>query len=124
MLRPSETASRGGWCCAGALVGFGFLTKMLQALLVCPRSRSSTCVAAPSGAVAAASATARCAGARDGRRGRLVDRHRRAVAGRRRGPYIGGSQTNSILELTFGYNGFGRLTGNEVAGVRSASDEP
>ena len=32
-------------------------------------------------------------------------------------PYIGGSQDNSILELTLGYNGFGRLTGNEVGSV-------
>jgi hypothetical protein len=32
-------------------------------------------------------------------------------------PYAGGSQTNSILELTFGYNGLGRLTGNETGSV-------
>ena len=32
-------------------------------------------------------------------------------------PYIGGSQTNSILELTFGYNGLGRLTGDETGSV-------
>src|SRR6185295_4789002 len=32
-------------------------------------------------------------------------------------PYIGGSQTNSFLQLTFGYNGFGRLTGNETGSV-------
>ncbi|MDT5038794.1 MAG: hypothetical protein QOE03_3979, partial [Micromonosporaceae bacterium] len=32
-------------------------------------------------------------------------------------PYVGGSQTNSILELTLGYNGFGRLTGNETGSV-------
>jgi len=32
-------------------------------------------------------------------------------------PYIGGSPTNSILELTLGYNGIGRLTGNEVGSV-------
>ncbi|MGN6635658.1 MAG: glycosyl transferase, partial [Oryzihumus sp.] len=32
-------------------------------------------------------------------------------------PYIGGSQTNSFLELTFGYNGFGRLSGNETGSV-------
>ena len=32
-------------------------------------------------------------------------------------PYIGGSQTNSILELVLGYNGFGRLTGDEVGSV-------
>jgi len=32
-------------------------------------------------------------------------------------PYIGGSQDNSVLELVFGYNGFGRLTGDEVGSV-------
>jgi len=32
-------------------------------------------------------------------------------------PYIGGSQHNSILELTLGYNGFGRLTGSETGSV-------
>ena len=32
-------------------------------------------------------------------------------------PYVGGSQTNSFLELTFGYNGLGRLTGDETGSV-------
>ena len=32
-------------------------------------------------------------------------------------PYIGGSQNNSILNLIFGYNGFGRITGNESGSV-------
>jgi 4-amino-4-deoxy-L-arabinose transferase-like glycosyltransferase len=32
-------------------------------------------------------------------------------------PYIGGSQTNSIIQLTFGYNGLGRLTGEQVGSV-------
>ncbi len=32
-------------------------------------------------------------------------------------PYIGGSQHNSELELIFGYNGFGRLSGNETGSV-------
>jgi 4-amino-4-deoxy-L-arabinose transferase-like glycosyltransferase len=32
-------------------------------------------------------------------------------------PYIGGSQHNSILELALGYNGLGRLTGDEVGGL-------
>nr|WP_254451073.1 glycosyltransferase family 39 protein [Aeromicrobium stalagmiti] len=31
-------------------------------------------------------------------------------------PWIGGSTRNSVLELALGYNGIGRLTGNEVAG--------
>jgi 4-amino-4-deoxy-L-arabinose transferase-like glycosyltransferase len=32
-------------------------------------------------------------------------------------PYIGGSQNNSLLELTLGYNGLGRLNGNETGSV-------
>jgi 4-amino-4-deoxy-L-arabinose transferase-like glycosyltransferase len=32
-------------------------------------------------------------------------------------PYIGGSQDNNLLNLIFGYNGFGRLTGNETGSV-------
>ena len=32
-------------------------------------------------------------------------------------PYIGGSQHNSILELVLGYNGLGRLTGDETGSV-------
>ena len=31
-------------------------------------------------------------------------------------PYIGSSQTNSVLELAFGYNGIQRLTGQNGAG--------
>jgi 4-amino-4-deoxy-L-arabinose transferase-like glycosyltransferase len=32
-------------------------------------------------------------------------------------PYIGGSQNNSLLELALGYNGLGRLNGNETGSV-------
>ncbi len=32
-------------------------------------------------------------------------------------PYIGGSQHNSIIELALGYNGLGRLTGDETGGL-------
>ena len=32
-------------------------------------------------------------------------------------PYVGGSTNNSILELTLGYNGLGRLTGSETGSV-------
>jgi 4-amino-4-deoxy-L-arabinose transferase-like glycosyltransferase len=32
-------------------------------------------------------------------------------------PYIGGSQDNSVLNLIFGYNGFGRITGNETGSI-------
>src|SRR6185503_4614198 len=32
-------------------------------------------------------------------------------------PYMSGSATNSFLELTFGYNGLGRITGAEMPGM-------
>ena len=32
-------------------------------------------------------------------------------------PYIGGSQDNSLLNLIFGYNGLGRISGNETGSV-------
>lgn len=34
-------------------------------------------------------------------------------------PYIGGSEDNSFLNLTFGYNGLGRLSGDEAGSVGS-----
>ncbi|WP_338552081.1 glycosyltransferase family 39 protein [Paenibacillus sp. KS-LC4] len=34
-------------------------------------------------------------------------------------PYVGSSQTNSVLELAFGYNGLSRLTGNRGGGTGS-----
>ncbi|MET7795929.1 ArnT family glycosyltransferase [Streptomyces decoyicus] len=39
-------------------------------------------------------------------------------------PYIGGSQHNSFLELTFGYNGFGRITGEETGSVGGGGGRP
>lgn len=41
-------------------------------------------------------------------------------------PYIGSSQKNSILDLIFGYNGLGRLTGNEsgMRGQRNGMGAP
>lgn len=32
-------------------------------------------------------------------------------------PYIGGSQHDSVLELALGYNGLGRLNGDETGGL-------
>ena len=32
-------------------------------------------------------------------------------------PYIGGSQDNSFLSVTFGYNGLGRINGDETGSV-------
>jgi 4-amino-4-deoxy-L-arabinose transferase-like glycosyltransferase/putative flippase GtrA len=100
---------------AGACVGFGFLAKQLQALLVVPAFALVYLAAAPGslgrrlGQLVAAGAAMVAAA------GWWVAIVELVPASAR--PYIGGSQTNSILELTFGYNGLGRLTGEETGSV-------
>ena len=95
----------------GALLGFGYLTKMLQAFLVLPvfalaylwagqpslGKRLWQLLAGLAGLVAAA--------------GWWVAIDLLTPATDR--PYVGGSTDNNILQLTFGYNGLGRLTGSE-----------
>lgn len=100
---------------AGLLVGLGFLTKQLQVLLVVPGFALALFACSPTsvrrriidGAVAIGSIVL---GA-----GWWVLLTVLVPSGSR--PYIGGSQTDSFLELTFGYNGLGRLTGDETGSV-------
>jgi 4-amino-4-deoxy-L-arabinose transferase-like glycosyltransferase len=114
--RALEPDARWWWLVlAGTALGLGFLAKMLQALLVVPVLGLVFLIAADLP---------------------LTQRLRRLVLGlvalivsagwylllvelwpAASRPYIGGSQQNSILELTFGYNGLGRLTGDEVGGL-------
>jgi 4-amino-4-deoxy-L-arabinose transferase-like glycosyltransferase len=115
VTRALEAGSTRWLVLAGSLVGLGFLAKMMQAFFVVPAFGLVYLLAAPTPVrrriwqlllagvamfVAAAwwvvAVTLTPASAR---------------------PYIGGSQHNSILELIFGYNGFGRLTGNETGSV-------
>ena len=112
---PWTAAAPGGWSAAGALVGAGFMTKMLQAFLVVPALVLVYLVAGKPAAVEAPVA-GRPGRRGRGRLGRLVGRRGQLWPAASR-PYIGGSQTNSILELTFGYNGLGRLTGDETGSV-------
>jgi 4-amino-4-deoxy-L-arabinose transferase-like glycosyltransferase len=99
----------------GALVGLAFLTKMLQAFLVLPALALVYLLFAktPWGKrivhLLVAFGAMLLAG------GWWVAIVALWPAASR--PYIGGSQNNSILELTLGYNGFGRLTGDEVGSV-------
>ncbi|HEV2885933.1 MAG TPA: glycosyltransferase family 39 protein [Jatrophihabitans sp.] len=115
LVRALETASTKWLMLVGVLTGFGFLTKMLQALLVVPAFALVYLLAAPNpvrnriGQLLAAGA-ALIASA-----GWWIAIVSLTPAAYR--PYIGGSQDNSILELTLGYNGFGRLTGNETGSV-------
>jgi 4-amino-4-deoxy-L-arabinose transferase-like glycosyltransferase len=97
---------------AGACVGFGFLTKMGQAFLVLPAFGLAYVVGAEKKRIlglATAFGSMVVAG------GWWVLLVSLWPAGDR--PYIGGSQNNSVLELAFGYNGFGRLTGDETGSV-------
>jgi len=114
-VRATEKASARWLVLAGALVGAGFLAKMLQALLIVPALAVVYLVAAPTtvrrriGHVLAAGLALLVSA------GWWVAIVELVPASDR--PYIGGSQHNSILGLILGYNGLGRLTGNETGSV-------
>ena len=114
-VRAVESGKTRWLVLAGALLGFGFLTKMLQAFLVLPAFGLAYLVAGRA--------------ARAGRRGWQRGPGRAdciaagcVVAAVMRAPaaadlYVGGSTNNSFLQLALGYNGLGRLTGNETGSV-------
>ncbi len=114
-IRGLEKAQTKWLVLAGALVGFGFITKMLQAFLILPVMAVVYLLAAPTGwwrrvwqvVVMGVSVVVAA--------GWWVAAVALTPAADR--PYVGGSQDNSILNLIFGYNGFGRLTGNESGSV-------
>lgn len=100
---------------AGVAIGFAFLAKTLQAFLILPALALVYGVCAPVrlrrrlGQLALATAAIVVSG------GWWVAVVELWPASSR--PYIGGSQNNSFLELTFGYNGLGRLNGEETGSV-------
>ncbi|MFJ8635107.1 ArnT family glycosyltransferase [Streptomyces sp. NPDC093568] len=100
---------------AGAAIGFAFLAKTLQAFLILPPLALVYAVCAPVpvrkriGQLAAGLAAIVVSG------GWWVAIVELWPASSR--PYIGGSQNNSFLELTFAYNGLGRLSGDETGSV-------
>jgi 4-amino-4-deoxy-L-arabinose transferase-like glycosyltransferase len=118
----AQLSGRTGWLLlAGGCVGFGFLAKMFQAFLVVPVFAVVYLVTAPvpvrrrivqllAGGLAMVVAA-----------GWWVAVVAAVPASDR--PYIGGSQHNSVLELAFGYNGFGRLTGDETGGLGNLNQD-
>ncbi len=100
---------------AGVLLGFGFLTKMMQAFLVLPgfglaylwagparlRRRLWQLLAGLGGVIAGAGWW-------------IVIAELVPAADR---PYFGGSTNNNILQLALGYNGLGRLDGSETGSI-------
>ncbi len=121
-LRAIERGSPRWMAAVGVFIGLGFLTKALQVLLVVPffglayllfanttlRRRIVGCLVGV-GAVALSA-------------GWWVALIELTPASMR--PYVGGSQTNSFLELTFGYNGLGRINGSEVGSVGGGQRGP
>ncbi|MEU8300598.1 glycosyltransferase family 39 protein [Micromonospora sp. NPDC048909] len=114
-VRAVEAASTRWIMLAGALVGLGFLTKMLQAFLLVPVFAGGYLLAAPTGLGRRIRDLLLAGLALVVAAGWWVAVVELVPASAR--PYIGGSQTNSILELTLGYNGLGRITGDEVGSV-------
>ena len=114
-IRGLEKAQTKWLVLAGALVGFGFITKMMQAFLILPVLAVVYLFAAPTGwwrrvwQTLVMGVSVLVAG------GWWVAVVALTPAADR--PYVGGSQNNSILNLIFGYNGFGRLSGNESGSV-------
>ena len=108
-LKATEKASAKTLVGAGVLIGFAFLTKMLQAFLVLPAFVLVYLVAARTSFgkrvlhLLAAFATMIVS------LGWWVAVVELVPASWR--PYVGGSANNSILDLVFGYNGIGRILG-------------
>jgi 4-amino-4-deoxy-L-arabinose transferase-like glycosyltransferase len=115
LLRGVESGRTRWLVLAGALLGTAFLTKSLQAFLVVPVFAVVYLAFGPAG---------------------LWKRVRQLLVGllslvffsgwwvlatiltpAADRPYIGGSTDNSVLNLVFGYNGLGRITGNETGSV-------
>ena len=100
---------------AAALIGTGFITKMLQAFLVVPVFAAVFLLAAPTSFWARIRSLLAAGVALIVASGWWVAVVSLVPASHR--PYIGGSQHNSVLELALGYNGLGRITGNETGSV-------
>src|ERR1700681_1388827 len=102
---------------AATLVGLAFLTKMLQAFLVVPAFALVCLIAAPVSLRRRVAQLGIAAAVMVAASGWWVAIVQLTPAADR--PYIGGSQNNSLFNLIFGYNGLGRLTGNETGSVGS-----
>jgi 4-amino-4-deoxy-L-arabinose transferase-like glycosyltransferase len=114
LTRALEEARLRWMLATGALIGFAFLTKMGQALLVVPGFGIAYLVAAPTGL------RRRIAGALAGLGALVVSCGwwiaivaLLPVSSR---PFIDGSPDNDIFNLIFGYNGFSRLFGSSGPG--------
>jgi 4-amino-4-deoxy-L-arabinose transferase-like glycosyltransferase len=110
LVRALEKGSTRWMLGVGALIGFAFLAKMMQAFLVVPGFAFVYLVAAPVAARRRVSQLLAGGAAMLASAGWWVAIVALWPASSR--PMIDGSSSNSILNLIVGYNGFGRLTGS------------
>jgi 4-amino-4-deoxy-L-arabinose transferase-like glycosyltransferase len=115
MLRAVEDGRTRWLVLVGVFVGFGFLTKQLQVMLVVPPIAATYLFAGPVSVRARIGQLFVSLGAMIVAAGWWIAIVELWPASSR--PWIGGSQNNSILELTLGYNGLGRLNGEETGSV-------
>ncbi|UGT40843.1 glycosyltransferase family 39 protein [Nocardia yamanashiensis] len=106
----------------GLFIGLGFLAKQLQVLLVVPALASTYLIAGPPKLGKRIAQLFAAGGAMIvGAGWWVLIAELWPVSDR---PYFGGSQNNSIIELTLGYNGLGRLNGEEHGSVGPGGDMP
>jgi 4-amino-4-deoxy-L-arabinose transferase-like glycosyltransferase len=115
LVRALEHGSTRWVVAVGALVGFAFLAKMLQAFLVVPGFALVYLIAGPPQLGRRIVQMLYAGVAMLVAAGWWVAAVMLVPASSR--PYIGGSQNNSLFNLIFGYNGFGRLNGSESGSV-------
>ncbi|WP_307435607.1 glycosyltransferase family 39 protein [Paenibacillus sp. V4I3] len=123
MLFRGIRGSKWGWIVAAfGMIGVAFNMKMLQAYMVIPafylfylfaskvnwKSKLKVLTGASAALIALSLSWAV-----------IVD----SIPADKR-PYMGSSQTNSVLELAFGYNGVSRLTGNQGPGGGGGGARP
>jgi 4-amino-4-deoxy-L-arabinose transferase-like glycosyltransferase len=117
-VRALERAQTSWLIVAMACIGTGFITKMLQAFIIIPVIGLVYLFFAPTPLARRIRQLLLAAVALVVSAGWWVAAVALTPAASR--PYIGGSQDNNILNLIFGYNGFGRLSGNESGSVGGA----
>ncbi|MEN0135928.1 MAG: glycosyltransferase family 39 protein [Rhodococcus sp. (in: high G+C Gram-positive bacteria)] len=115
LLRAVEDGRTRWMVLTGVFVGLGFLTKQLQVMLVVPPLALTYLVAGPPKLGKRLAQCFAALGAMIVSAGWWLLTVELWPASSR--PWIGGSQNNSILELTLGYNGLGRLNGEETGSV-------
>ncbi len=115
MVRALEQGRTRWLALCGVLLGFAFLAKMLQAFLVLPGFALAYLWAGPPRLGRRVWQTAVMgAGVIAGAGWWVLAAQLTPAADR---PYFGGSTDNNILQLAIGYNGLGRLDGNETGSI-------